>query len=149
MRVLIQRVKAARVTIGGSEVASIGRGLLLFVGIGKGDTEGEASVLAKKISLLRVFEDGAGKMNLGIRESGGEVLSVSQFTLYADITRGNRPGFEQSADPETAKRLWEFFDRELRGAGLAVREGRFGEHMEVEIVNEGPVTLWLDSAVWG
>lgn len=145
MRVLIQRVKRARVVAGEREIAAIGRGLLLLVGIGSSDREQDIDYLAKKIAGLRVFEDGEGKMNLSIRQVSGQVLSVSQFTLYANTKKGNRPGFERSAPPDKARDFWKRFNDLMRYEGIDVREGVFGASMEVELVNDGPVTVWIDS----
>ncbi|UCF87529.1 MAG: D-tyrosyl-tRNA(Tyr) deacylase [Nitrospiraceae bacterium] len=145
MRILTQRVKNAKVTAGGREAAEIGKGLLLFVGVGKNDDEQDIGYLCKKITNLRIFEDKNGKMNLDIRQAGGQVLSVSQFTLYADMRRGNRPGFDESAEPGMARSLWEKFNEELRKNGIDVRTGIFGAHMDVDLLNDGPVTIWLDS----
>lgn len=145
MRILVQRVKSAGVTVDRQKIAGIGKGLLLFVGIGKDDVEDDLEYLSKKISGLRIFEDEQGRMNLDIQQARGEVLSVSQFTLYADTKKGNRPGFDGAADPETAEEYWERFNMLLKEKGLKVEKGRFGAHMEVDLVNEGPVTLWLES----
>lgn len=149
MRVLIQRVKSARVTIDEEEVSSIGKGLLLLVGIGRKDSEEDVCHLARKVTNLRIFEDKKGKMNLNVQQINGQVLSVSQFTLYADTRKGNRPGFDQSADPGAARDYFEKFNESLRESGLDVREGVFGAHMCVELVNDGPVTIWLDSEKTG
>jgi D-tyrosyl-tRNA(Tyr) deacylase len=149
MRVLIQRVKNAKVTVDGRETAEIGNGLLLFVGVGRNDGEQDIEYLYKKVANLRIFEDKNGKMNLDIRQAGGQVLSVSQFTLYADMRKGNRPGFDQSAGPGMAKELWERFNAGLRKKGIDVRTGIFGAHMEVDLLNDGPVTIWLDSGEKG
>ena len=145
MRILIQRVKSAKVIVEGHNVAEIGKGLLLLVGIGKNDKTEDIERLAKKAINLRIFEDEQGKMNLNIQRINGEILSVSQFTLYADTKKGNRPGFEQSADPQTAKEYLEQFNSLLRHNGINVKEGIFGAKMEVELINDGPVTIWLDS----
>jgi D-tyrosyl-tRNA(Tyr) deacylase len=145
MRVLIQRVKRASVIVDEKEVSRIGNGLLLFVGVGRNDGEQDIEYLCKKIANLRIFEDEKGKMNLDIRQTGGQVLSVSQFTLYADTGKGNRPGFDQSTGPGMAKELWERFNAGLQKKGLDVRGGIFGAHMEVALLNDGPVTIWLDS----
>jgi D-tyrosyl-tRNA(Tyr) deacylase len=149
MRVLIQRVKRASVIVDDKEVSRIGNGLLLFVGIGRNDGELDIEYLYKKVANLRIFEDKNGKMNLDIRQAGGQVLSVSQFTLYADMRKGNRPGFDQSAEPVMARKLWEMFNTELRRKGIEVRTGIFGAHMEVDLLNDGPVTFWLDSGEKG
>jgi D-tyrosyl-tRNA(Tyr) deacylase len=145
MRLLIQRVKNAGVSVKGSSAADITQGLLLFVGICRDDGEEDIQHLVKKAVNLRIFEDDFGKMNLSIKQTGGMVLSVPQFTLCADTRKGNRPGFDQSADPETAKRFWERFNELLRREGIQVREGVFGTRMEIGLINDGPVTIWLDS----
>lgn len=144
MRILIQRVKSAKVFVQGHIVSEIGKGLLIFVGIGKNDTDRDIIRLSQKISNLRIFEDEQGKMNLNIRQSGGGILSVSQFTLCAETRRGNRPGFEQCADPDTAKDYWQRLNNLLRNEGIEVQEGTFAVHMDVELVNDGPVTILLD-----
>jgi D-tyrosyl-tRNA(Tyr) deacylase len=145
MRTVIQRVTSANVTVDNRRIARIERGLLLLVGIGKGDTVDEMARLARKIMNLRIFSDEKGKMNLNISSIGGEILSVPQFTLYADVRRGNRPGFDGSADPESAEEGWRKFNDALRKNGAQVTEGIFGAHMEVGLVNDGPVTILLDS----
>jgi D-aminoacyl-tRNA deacylase len=145
MRILVQRVKEARVCVENKEVAGIDRGFLLLVGIGRDDAPEDTARLADKITNLRIFEDNQGKMNLNIKQAGGQILSVPQFTLYADLKKGNRPGFELSAAPDTAKEYWEKFNNLLIKNGMDVKKGLFGAHMEVELVNDGPVTIWLDS----
>lgn len=145
MRVVLQRVKSAKVKVDGPDKAEIGKGLLLFVGIGKDDTNEDIRRLARKVVNLRIFEDRDGKMNLNIKQVQAQVLSVSQFTLFADISKGNRPGFEPAASPGMAKELWEQFNDLLREDHVHVKEGIFGARMEVELVNDGPVTIWLDS----
>ncbi len=145
MRILIQRVKEASVAVDHKKVAEIGPGLLLLVGIGKEDSEEDLEKLAKKVLGLRIFSDREGKMNLDITQTKGELLSVPQFTLFADTRRGNRPGFEGAAAPETARELWKHFNQLLKGAGATLREGVFGAMMKVSLVNDGPVTLMLDS----
>lgn len=145
MRILVQRVESADVSVDGRMVAVTGKGMLLLVGIGQDDTIEDIEWLAKKVINLRIFDDENGKINLNIKQAEGEVLSVSQFTLYADTKRGNRPGFDQAADPETAKEYWERFNELLRKEGMKVEEGIFGANMQVGLVNDGPVTLMLDS----
>jgi D-aminoacyl-tRNA deacylase len=139
MRALVQRVSEASVTVGGEEVARIGPGLLVLLGVRRGDTEAEADRIAAKLLALRVFEDADGKMNLSVRDTGGEVLCVSQFTLYGETRKGNRPSFVDAAPPEEAERLYERV-RE----GLAARGGVFGARMAVALVNDGPVTLLIE-----
>jgi D-aminoacyl-tRNA deacylase len=139
MRALVQRVSEASVTVGGEEVARIGPGLLVLIGVRRGDTEAEADRIAAKLLALRVFEDADGKMNLSVRDTGGEILCVSQFTLYGDARKGNRPSFVDAAPPEEAERLYERV-RE----GLAARGGVFGARMAVALVNDGPVTLLIE-----
>lgn len=145
MRVVLQRVKRASVRTGGETLASIGRGLLLLVGVETGDSEAEAARLAEKCASLRVFPDAEGKFNLSLQDVKGEALVVSQFTLLADVRRGRRPSFAQAAPPDLAEPLVEAFSASLRGVGVAVQTGRFGAMMEVELVNDGPVTIVLDS----
>lgn len=147
MRALIQRVTQASVTVDGEVVGAIGRGFLVLLGVTQTDGPREATWLASKIAGLRVFDDADGKMNLGLADVGGEVLVVSQFTLYGDTRKGRRPDFLQAARPEQAEPLVEFFVEQLRGAGLHVATGRFRAIMQVALVNDGPVTLWLDTAV--
>jgi len=145
MKILIQRVKSARVLVNGHVVSGIAKGLLLFVGIGRHDTEEDIIRLSRKALNLRIFEDEQGKMNLNIKQVGGSILSVSQFTLNADMKRGNRPGFEHAADPVMAKKHWLKLNDLLRNEGIEVREGIFAAHMDVELINDGPVTIMLDS----
>ena len=145
MRILVQRVKSAKVVNEGRDVSGIGQGLLLLVGVGKDDNEGNIERIAKKVINIRIFEDEQGKMNLNIKQANGKVLSVPQFTLYADTRKGNRPGFDRSAGPDTAKEYWGKFNDILRDNGIDVKEGVFGAYMEVELINDGPVTIWLDS----
>lgn len=144
MKVVIQRVERAKVTVEGEVVGQIGRGLLLLVGIGKGDDEGVLRWAADKIINLRIFEDELGKMNRSLREVGGELLVVSQFTLYGDLRRGRRPSFDGAAPPEEAEPLFNRFVELLRESGLRVETGRFGAYMGVELINDGPVTLILE-----
>jgi len=145
MRVLIQRVKKASVYVNGAAISAINRGLLLFVGIGREDSQDDYRFMANKISKMRIFEDDQGKMNKDIKQVDGQILSVSQFTLYADTRKGNRPGFDKSAEPETARDYWHQFNNLLREKGIDVREGVFAAKMDVEIINDGPVTIWLES----
>jgi len=144
MRVVIQRVSQARVSVSGQATAEIGRGLVILVGVGHGDTEAEAAWLAEKCANLRIFEDEQGKTNLSLLEVGGAALVVSQFTLYADTRRGRRPGFTSAALAEVAEPLVERFAALLSGHGVPVRPGVFGAHMLVEIHNDGPVTILLE-----
>jgi D-tyrosyl-tRNA(Tyr) deacylase len=146
MRVVVQRCSRAEVRIDGSSVGKIGLGFMLLVGITENDTTAEADLLAKKIAQLRVFEDEAGKMNLAIRDVGGAILSISQFTLYADCSKGNRPSFIRAARPEQASPLYDYFNETLRTTyGLTVETGRFGADMKVDFINDGPVTILLDT----
>lgn len=145
MKVVLQRSKAARVTVEGEVVGEIERGLVLLVGVTQDDTEQDARFLADKIAGLRVFEDESGKMNLSVEETGGQILSVSQFTLYGDCRKGRRPNFMAAARPELALPLYERFNALLTARGLTVATGRFGAMMDVSLVNDGPVTLVIDS----
>lgn len=145
MRIVLQRVKGASVTVAGEEVARIGAGLLLLVGVANGDGEKEAAWLAEKVAGLRIFADAGGKMNLSVTETGGAVLAVSQFTLLADTRKGRRPSFVGAAPPEEAEPLFERFCALLREAGVGtVETGRFGATMDVALVNDGPVTIVLE-----
>ena len=146
MRAVVQRVSRAQVSVNGEIAGKIGLGLLVLLGVGCDDTEADASYLAGKIAGLRVFEDDRGKMNRSVQDAGGSVLAVSQFTLYGDVRRGKRPSFDSAAPPEKARQLYEFFVERIRSAGLRCETGRFQEMMKVELVNEGPVTILLDSA---
>ncbi len=145
MRAVIQRVTEASVTVEGSVVGRIGRGFLVLLGITHADTHRDVSWIAAKIAGLRVFEDTEGKMNLGLADVGGAVLLVSQFTLYGDCRKGRRPSFIEAARPEVAVPLYQAVAAELRGAGLQVETGQFQAHMDVQLLNDGPVTLLLDS----
>jgi len=145
MRAVVQRVSRAKVTVNDWLAGEIGLGLLVLLGVGQGDTEADATYLAEKIAGLRIFEDGDGRMNRSVADVGGSVLAVSQFTLYGDVRRGKRPSFDAAALPDPARRLYEFFVERLRTAGLRCETGRFQEMMQVELVNEGPVTILLDS----
>jgi D-tyrosyl-tRNA(Tyr) deacylase len=144
MRVVLQRVASARVRVRGETVAEIGRGLLLLVGVGVQDAFGEYDRLAEKVFHLRVFEDERGKMNLSLTDVGGEILVVPQFTLYGDVRRGRRPSWAGAAPPEIAADRVEAFARALEARGAKVARGAFREHMEVELLNDGPVTLVID-----
>ena len=146
MRVVLQRVSRAAVTIGGDRVSEIGRGYLLLVASGADDGEGEVERLAEKIVNLRVFPDSEGRMNLPIADVGGDVLVVSQFTLYGDVRRGRRPSWTGAAPPEVAEERIEAFARALEARGVRVARGVFRADMQVELVNDGPVTLVLDGA---
>ncbi|MCI3923665.1 D-aminoacyl-tRNA deacylase [Paenibacillus sp. TRM 82003] len=145
MRALLQRCKEASVTVGGETVGAIDRGLVVLLGVTHEDTEADAVYLADKVAGLRIFEDEAGKMNHSVVDVGGAVLSVSQFTLYGETRKGRRPNFMAAARPDAALALYERFNALLREKGLVVETGRFGEIMDVSLVNWGPVTLWLDS----
>ncbi|WP_027894133.1 D-aminoacyl-tRNA deacylase [Calidithermus chliarophilus] len=146
MRAVVQRVSEAKVVVEGQIVGQIGAGFLVLLGVRRGDTLEDAAYLARKIAGLRVFPDGQGKMNLGLAEAGGEVLAVSQFTLYADTRKGNRPGFSEAASPDEGKRLYERFCDLLAEQGLHVETGVFQADMKVHLVNDGPVTILLDSS---
>jgi D-tyrosyl-tRNA(Tyr) deacylase len=145
MRAVIQRVSSARVVIAGKEHSRIGNGILVLVGVEKDDTVEDARMLAARIVELRIFEDEAGKMNRSIRESAGEILAVSQFTLLGDCRRGRRPSFDPAAPPDLAKELYERFVSDVAAAGVAVATGVFQAMMDVELTNQGPVTFILDS----
>ncbi len=145
MRAVVQRVSRAKVTVAGEPVGEIGTGLLVLLGVGQNDTEADADYLGEKVAGLRIFEDAEGKMNRAVGESGGAVLAVSQFTLYGDVRRGKRPSFDAAARPEQARRLYEHFVEKVRAAGLRCETGRFQEMMQGELVNDGPVTILLDS----
>jgi D-aminoacyl-tRNA deacylase len=145
MRIVLQRARHGRVTVEGQVVAEIKRGMVLLVGVGPGDGEAQARGLAEKVAHLRIFEDSDDKMNLSILDSGGEALVVSQFTLYADTRKGRRPSFTGAALPDIAEPLVERFAALLRELGVPCQTGRFGAHMLVEIANDGPVTIWLES----
>lgn len=145
MRLLIQRVSSASVTIDGNPFSTIGKGLLVLIGISHNDTESEIPRLAKKLLELRIFEDVNGKMNHSVMDMQGEVLIVSQFTLYADCRRGRRPDFIKAAPPQQAERLYNLFVDELSKTPLTIRTGKFAAYMQVNLVNDGPVTILLDS----
>jgi D-tyrosyl-tRNA(Tyr) deacylase len=146
MRAAVQRVSRAKVTVSGELTGEIGAGLLVLLGVGTGDTRADADYLVDKTIGLRIFEDAGGKMNLSVVDIGGAVLAVSQFTLYGDVRRGKRPSFDAASPPQLARELYEYFVEKVRAAGLRCETGRFQEMMQVELVNEGPVTILLDSA---
>lgn len=145
MRALVQRVQQARVEVAGAVVGQCGPGLLVLVCAMRGDTEAQAEALALKIHKLRIFRDDQGRMNRALKDTGGAALVVSQFTLAADTRSGNRPGFSTAAPPDEGERLYLHFADALRGLGVAVEMGRFGAEMAVHLVNDGPVTIWLDT----
>lgn len=144
MRALLQRVTSASVSVGGREIATVGRGLLVLVGVFRGDDEAAATRLAERTLAARIFPDDAKPMNRSVVDLGGAILAVSQFTLAADTSRGNRPGFGPAAPPETARRLYEHYVETLRESGTEVAVGEFGADMQVTLVNDGPVTILLD-----
>ena len=146
MRAVIQRVSSAQVTVQGEAVGRIARGFLVLLGVTAADGEAEAALLARKIAGLRVFEDAGGKMNLALADVGGAVLAVSQFTLYADVRKGRRPSFIAAARPEQAEPLYQRFCSLLAAEGVAVEQGIFQAEVQVALVNEGPVTIWMDTA---
>ena len=146
MRLLIQRVSSAKVTANSSTCGAIGTGLLVFVGMSRTDSQEDADYLLDKLSGIRIFPDAEGKMNLNIEQAGGSLLLISQFTLFADTRRGRRPSFDQAAPPEQARVLYEYFVERARRLPLRVETGIFQETMQVELINEGPVTIWMDSA---
>jgi D-tyrosyl-tRNA(Tyr) deacylase len=145
MRAVIQRVSRAKVTIDGAVTGEIGNGLLVLLGVGRRDTEADVEYLSGKVAGLRIFPDDEGKMNRSVGECGGAVLVVSQFTLFGDVRRGKRPAFDDAARPEEARRLYECFVARIRATGLRCETGRFQEMMSVELANQGPVTILLDS----
>ncbi len=144
MRAVVQRVRRGSVSVGGNLIAQVGRGYVILLGVAPQDSDAQAAALARKIALLRVFEDEQGKMNLSIQDVRGEALVVSQFTLYADTRKGNRPSFTDAASPDAAQPLLERFIAHLEAYGIPVRQGQFGAHMLVEIENDGPVTILLE-----
>jgi D-tyrosyl-tRNA(Tyr) deacylase len=145
MRAVIQRVQEARVEVDGEVIGKIGQGFLVLLGVRKDDTEEDVRYLADKVTGLRIFEDEAGKMNLSISEVKGEILAVSQFTLYGDCRKGRRPSFDEAAPPDVAERLYELFVEGIRKSGIKVETGRFRALMDVYLINSGPVTILLDS----
>ncbi|HHT06517.1 MAG TPA: D-tyrosyl-tRNA(Tyr) deacylase [Hydrogenispora sp.] len=148
MRALLQRVSFARVSVGNEVTGEIGPGLLVLLGVSRTDQEADLQLLVEKIINLRIFEDDQGKMNLSVQDVGGSILVVSQFTLYADCRKGRRPSFIDAAPPELGADLYERFIAALRARGMTVATGRFGAEMAVELVNDGPVTIMLDTADW-
>lgn len=148
MKALIQRVKSAQVRVDSEIIGEIGHGWLVFLGVARADTGAETSKLVDKITGLRLFPDAEGRFNLSVSDVSGSILVVSQFTLYADCTRGRRPSFTDAAEPEKANQLYEQFISELRLKEVRVATGRFGADMEVSLINDGPVTILLDSAAW-
>ena len=147
MRAVIQRVARAQVNVGDEIVGKIGPGLLVLLGISKRDTQADADYLAAKIPGLRIFDDENGKMNLSLTDLGGSVLCVSQFTLYGDVRKGKRPSFDEAAPPQMATELYEYFVKKIRDTGVVCETGRFQAMMKVELVNDGPVTILLDSSL--
>jgi D-aminoacyl-tRNA deacylase len=145
MRSVVQRVLSASVTVEGNKVSEIGPGLLVLLGVGRGDGETDLDWMVKKVANLRIFEDAQGKMNLSVLDGTRQLIAVSQFTLYGDARKGNRPSFIDACEPEEAKRLYEHFCERLRALGLTVGTGIFGADMKVALVNDGPVTVLLDS----
>ncbi len=145
MRAVIQRAKNASVRVENETVGEISHGLVVFIGVEDEDTEEDAAYLVRKISNLRIFEDDQEKMNLSVKDVHGDVLSISQFTLHADTKKGNRPSFVAAAKPDFAAELYELFNEKLSDEGIRVETGRFGEHMEIDFVNDGPVTILIDS----
>ncbi|KAA8442419.1 D-tyrosyl-tRNA(Tyr) deacylase [Weissella paramesenteroides] len=145
MRIVLQRVKSASVSIDETVVGKIGVGFVLLVGIADSDTEAELDYLVRKITKLRVFEDLVGKMNLAIEDVGGQILSISQFTLYADTKKGNRPSFTKAGAPDFADKMYQLFNKKLRDTGLTVETGEFGANMQVQLINDGPVTIIFDT----
>ena len=145
MRALLQRVSHASVRVDDTLIGQAGPGLLILICAMQGDTEAQADQLAAKIAKLRIFKDNNGKMNLSVRDIGGSALVVSQFTLAADTSRGNRPGFSMAASPEDGDRLYEYFAAQLAEQGVPVETGAFGADMKVELLNDGPVTIWMEA----
>ena len=145
MRALIQRVSEASVTVDGEVIGEIGSGLLILICAMQGDSEAQADKLAAKIGKLRIFKDDEGRMNRSVTDIGGSALVVSQFTLAADTSRGNRPGFSTAAAPDEGARLYEYFANQIAAQGLTVAKGRFGADMKVRLLNDGPVTIWMDT----
>ena len=145
MRAVVQRVSRARVIVENQTVGDIGNGLLVLLGVSVSDSESDADYLVEKTCTLRIFEDADGKMNLDVSQTGGAILAVSQFTLYGDVRRGRRPSFDDAARPERARQLYEYFVEQIRTRGLRCETGQFQASMQVELVNQGPVTILIDS----
>lgn len=145
MKLVIQRVNKANVTVKGKEVGNIGKGLVILVGVGDGDTKQDAEYLAEKVSKLRIMSDDEGKMNLSVKDVYASILAISQFTLYADTSKGNRPSFIKAAKPERANEVYEHFVSEFKPTGIKVETGKFGEYMAISMVLDGPVTIILNS----
>jgi D-tyrosyl-tRNA(Tyr) deacylase len=148
MRALLQRVSEARVSVGGQVIGEVAGGLLILICAVEGDSVAEAELLARKVAKLRIFRDEEDRMNRSITDIGGSVLVVSQFTLAADLSRGNRPGFSRAAAPEVGRELYEQFCRLIAAEGIAVETGEFGADMAVSLINDGPVTIWMGSRDW-
>ncbi len=146
MRAVLQRVRRAKVTVEGHTVGEIGKGLLVLLGVGQGDSPRQADELLEKIINHRIFEDEVGKLNLSLRDIQGELMIISQFTLYADCRKGRRPSFTDAAPPETAKSVYEYFVAQAKNSGLRAASGVFQAMMDVELINSGPVTILLDSS---
>jgi D-tyrosyl-tRNA(Tyr) deacylase len=144
VKALIQRVSRARVTVSGKEVSLIGKGMLVLLGVEKGDSEKQIQFISRRLANIRIFEEEAGKMNLSIKDMEGEMLVVSQFTLAADLKKGNRPSFDSAEAPEQAEKIYKDLIRELKKEGISVKEGVFGAMMQVELVNDGPVTFMVE-----
>lgn len=145
MRIVLQRVSSGKVTINNHTIAEIGRGLIILLGIGPSDGQEQAMFLADKIAHLRIFEDHQGKMNISVRDIGGQAIVISQFTLYADTRKGRRPSFTDAAQPEFARPLVNYFTQQLNSLGVPTQTGEFGAHMQVEIINDGPVTIYFEA----
>lgn len=144
MKALLQRVKRASVTVDGELISKINKGILIFLGVEKGDSEENADKLSEKITKLRIFEDENDKMNLSVTDVDGEILVVSQFTLCGDCKKGTRPSFDKAASPDIANKLYEYFVKKLKEKNIKVQTGKFRAMMDVELVNDGPVTFWLE-----